>query len=119
MNVTYLGKNVFVHVIELIIFRWEDLTRLSECSLNAITYILIRGRQSEMRHSKRKEEGSGATEAETKQSNTATSQRMAVASRSWERQGMDSVELPEGAPPCYHLDFNQKLLILDFWPPEL
>lgn len=57
IHLTLLRKEVFADVIQLKVFRWDD-PGLTQWALNAITAILIRGRQRELWH-RQKRRGKG------------------------------------------------------------
>lgn len=57
IHLTLLRKEVFADVIQLKVLRWDD-PGLTQWALNAITAILIRGRQRELWH-RQKRRGKG------------------------------------------------------------
>lgn len=61
MSVTLGRERVFAGVIKLGVSRWGDYPGRSTWALNAITSVLVRGRQSKIGH---REEGNVTTEAE-------------------------------------------------------
>lgn len=61
-----------------------------------------------------------ATVQALKMEEEAMSQGTQVASRSWERQKMESlIEPPEETQSCQRFDFNPVRLISELRPPEL
>lgn len=113
------GKRDSGKVIQFRILRWGDYPRFSvggQGNLNAITHILLRVKQRQIRHTEKS--GTEGFEDAGLRLEWCTIRSAGSHQTLGEARNRFSPTAFRGSVPCWHLNVHPVILMSDFWSPE-